>query len=139
VPVERVWLNGDHLGPIRRSEPAAVSMARAGLVEQFVAAGFRKLPRCSMPARAIIAHRVDGESPPCFARRRCTWQRVGGEAPVSVIGTEVPARVPTTTNELRVTTPEAACNDGASRVRGRRVRGHWPRALALVATASSTT
>ena len=45
VPVEHVWLGGDHLGPnVWRHESEAVAMSHAQeLIAQFVAAGFRKL------------------------------------------------------------------------------------------------
>ena len=144
VPVERVWLGGDHLGPNAwRNEPAAVSMARAQeLVEQFVAAGFRKLHLdCSMPCaddpsplpESTVASRA---AVLCAAAER-TWQRVGGEAPVYVIGTEVPAPggADDDLHELRVTTPEAARATIAAHRSAFADAGFadaWPRALALV-------
>jgi len=144
VPVERVWLGGDHLGPNAwRNEPAAVSMARAQeLVEQFVAAGFRKLHLdCSMPCAddpsPLPESKVASRAAVLCAAAERTWQRVGGEAPVYVIGTEVPAPggADDDLHELRVTTPEAARATIAahrSAFADAGVADAWPRALALV-------
>ena len=118
-------------------------MARAQeLVEQFVAAGFRKLHLdCSMPCaddpsplpESTVASRA---AVLCAAAER-TWQRVGGEAPVYVIGTEVPAPggADDDLHELRVTTPEAARATIAahrSAFADAGLADAWPRALALV-------
>src|ERR1700722_4114072 len=97
LPMDRVLLGGDHLGPNSwRAEPAAVAMERSEqLVADYVAAGFRKIHLdCSMSCAddpspltdAVVAAR---------AVRLCgiaeqTWRRAGGEAPVYVVGTEVP-------------------------------------------------
>jgi D-tagatose-1,6-bisphosphate aldolase subunit GatZ/KbaZ len=97
LPQERVLLGGDHLGPnCWQQLSAEQAMSRSErLIEDYVAAGFRKIHLdCSMacaddPAPlgdAIVAARV---SRLCQVAER-TWQRVGGEAPVYVVGTEVP-------------------------------------------------
>jgi len=98
LPTERILLGGDHLGPNAwRAEPAAAAMAHAErLIESYVAAGFRKVHLdCSMscaddPAAltdSIVAQRA---ARLCRAAERA-WKAAGGEAPVYVIGTEVPA------------------------------------------------
>ena len=113
---ERVWLGGDHLGPnVWQKEPSASAMAKADvLVDQYVSAGFRKIhldcsmacaddptpvPEATIAARAARLARI-AES---------AWKRAGGEAPVYVIGTEVP--VPGGAAEelaqLTVTSPES--------------------------------
>jgi D-tagatose-1,6-bisphosphate aldolase subunit GatZ/KbaZ len=97
LPMDRVLLGGDHLGPnCWRNDTAAVAMAKSGqLVADYVTAGFRKIHLdCSMscaddpPALSdeVIATRA---AQLCQASERA-WRAVGGEAPVYVIGTEVP-------------------------------------------------
>jgi D-tagatose-1,6-bisphosphate aldolase subunit GatZ/KbaZ len=97
VPAEQVLLGGDHLGPnCWQDLPAEAAMVKSEqLIADYVAAGFRKIHLdCSMscvgdptPLRdAVVAAR---------AVRLCviaeqTWRRVGGEAPLYVVGTEVP-------------------------------------------------
>jgi D-tagatose-1,6-bisphosphate aldolase subunit GatZ/KbaZ len=113
---ERVWLGGDHLGPnVWQKEPSHTAMAKADLlVDQYVSAGFRKIhldcsmacaddstpvPETTIAARAARLARV----------AEAAWGRAGGEAPVYVIGTEVP--IPGGAAEelaqLTVTSPEA--------------------------------
>lgn len=117
LPVDRVLLGGDHLGPNPwTSLPAEEAMARAEvLIEQYVAAGFRKIHAdCSMSC-------VDDPTPlpeDLIARRaarlikvaEATQRRVGGEPCVYVIGTEVPVPGGAAEDlpELEATTPEAA-------------------------------
>jgi D-tagatose-1,6-bisphosphate aldolase subunit GatZ/KbaZ len=97
VPQEQVLLGGDHLGPnCWQDLPAEAAMVKSEqLIADYVAAGFRKIHLdCSMSCAddptplndAVVAAR---------AARLCviaehTWRRVGGEAPVYVVGTEVP-------------------------------------------------
>ena len=97
VPQEQVLLGGDHLGPnCWQDLPAEAAMRKSErLIADYVAAGFRKIHLdCSMSCAddptplndAVVAAR---------AARLCviaehTWRRVGGEAPVYVVGTEVP-------------------------------------------------
>jgi D-tagatose-1,6-bisphosphate aldolase subunit GatZ/KbaZ len=117
IPAEQVLLGGDHLGPNcwqdLSAEAAMVKSER--LIADYVAAGFRKIHLdCSMSCAddptpltdAVVAQR---------AVRLCavaeqTWSRAGGEAPVYVVGTEVP--VPGGAKEsldgLTLTEPEAA-------------------------------
>ena len=117
LPIERVLLGGDHLGPNPwTSLSAEEAMAKADvLIEQYVAAGFRKIHAdCSMSC-------ADDPTPlpeDTIARRaarlikiaEATQARVGGEPCVYVIGTEVPVPGGAAEDlpELEVTTPEAA-------------------------------
>jgi D-tagatose-1,6-bisphosphate aldolase subunit GatZ/KbaZ len=143
-PIEHVLLGGDHLGPnCWQSEPAAQAMSKAEvLIEQYVLAGFRKIHLdCSMSCAGdpvplsdeIVAQRA---ARLCAVAERA-WKRAGGEAPVYVVGTEVP--VPGGAHEdlqtLSVTTPVAAAvtiaahraafaDEGLSHV--------WSRVIALV-------
>src|ERR1700693_302171 len=97
LPMERVLLGGDNLGPnCWRTGPAAEALARSEqLVSDYVAAGFRKIHLdCSMSCaddpgvltEAVIAARA---ARLCQASERA-WRASGGEPPVYVIGTEVP-------------------------------------------------
>jgi D-tagatose-1,6-bisphosphate aldolase subunit GatZ/KbaZ len=94
---EQVMLGGDHLGPNcwQQSGADAAMLNSEQLIGDYVAAGFRKIHLdCSMSCAddpsplsdALVAAR---------AARLCriaeqTWRRVGGDAPVYVVGTEVP-------------------------------------------------
>jgi D-tagatose-1,6-bisphosphate aldolase subunit GatZ/KbaZ len=116
LPTDRLLLGGDHLGPnCWRAEPAEVALERSErMVSDYVAAGFRKIHLdCSMSCAddpgvltdAIIAAR---------AARLCqasegVWDASGGEAPVYVIGTEVPTPGGAAEHleTLAVTTPAA--------------------------------
>jgi D-tagatose-1,6-bisphosphate aldolase subunit GatZ/KbaZ len=140
----RVLLGGDHLGPNAwQDQPAEAAMAKAEvLIDQYVTAGFRKIHLdCSMSCAgdpvplpdAVVAER---------AARLCTvaeraWRMAGGEAPVYVVGTEVP--VPGGAHEdleeLSVTTPGAA----ALTIKVHRLafaaaglEAAWPRVIGLV-------
>lgn len=113
----RIVLGGDHLGPNPwTSLDAAAAMDKAEvMVGEYVAAGFRKIHLdCSMacsgdpeplPEAEIVRRAVRL----CRAAE-AAWQQAGGEAPVYVIGTEVP--VPGGATEsiegLAVTTADAA-------------------------------
>ncbi|HCH01239.1 MAG TPA: D-tagatose-bisphosphate aldolase, class II, non-catalytic subunit [Vibrio sp.] len=115
---EQVLLGGDHLGPnCWQSLDAEDAMAKSEvLIDSYVAAGFRKIHLdCSMSCKGdpvpvtdeIVAER---------AAHLCkvaedAWQKVGGEKPVYIVGTEVP--VPggaqeNLENELELTKPEDA-------------------------------
>ena len=97
LPKERLLLGGDHLGPNAwRSETAAVAMQHSErLIHDYVAAGFRKIHLdCSMSCAddpTLLTDQVAAAR----AARLCrvaeeAWAGAGGEAPVYVIGTEVP-------------------------------------------------
>lgn len=144
LPMERVLLGGDHLGPnCWRNEPSVVALARSQqLVADYVSAGFRKIHLdCSMscaddPATlsdTIIAAR---------AARLCraaedAWRTAGGEPPVYVIGTEVPTPggAAEELETLAVTEPAAvtatlAAHRTAFHKEG--VESTWERVVALV-------
>ncbi|NVM77309.1 D-tagatose-1,6-bisphosphate aldolase subunit GatZ/KbaZ [Duganella sp. SG902] len=114
---DRILLGGDHLGPNAwQGQPAETAMVRSEvLIEQYVTDGFRKIHLdCSMSCAgdpvplpdAVVAERA---ARLCVVAERA-WQAAGGEAPVYVVGTEVP--VPGGAHEdleeLSVTTPGAA-------------------------------
>jgi len=113
----RIVLGGDHLGPNPWTAlDAEAAMAKAEvMVGAYVAAGFRKIHLdCSMacandPEPLPEAEIVKRAVRLCLASE-AAWQQAGGEAPVYVIGTEVP--VPGGATEaiegLAVTTPDAA-------------------------------
>lgn len=113
----QIALGGDHLGPnpwTALDAPAAMDKAEV-MVAAYIAAGFRKIHLdCSMacsgdpeplPEAEIVRRAVRL----CRAAE-AAWSQAGGEAPVYVIGTEVP--VPGGATEsiegLALTTPEAA-------------------------------
>ncbi len=144
LSVERVLLGGDHLGPnpwTGLNAEAAMQKAEV-LIEQYVAAGFRKIHAdCSMSC-------ADDPTPlpeEVIARRAArlikvaedTQARVGGEPCVYVIGTEVPVPGGAAEDlpELEVTTPEAA----RATLQAHRdifdaegVGQAWPRVIAIV-------
>ncbi len=114
-PAEKLILGGDHLGPNPwRREPAERALHLAeGMVAEYVNAGFSKIHLdASMPlgddstplSDKVIAHRAVRL---CHAAEAA---RTGGEAPVYVIGTEVPVPGGAThpLNGVEVTSAEAA-------------------------------
>ncbi len=143
-PRERILLGGDHLGPnCWQGEPAASAMAKSEvLIDQYVTAGFRKIHLdCSMSCAGdpvplpdeVVAERAARLA--VVAER--AWQRAGGEAPVYIVGTEVP--VPGGAHEelaeLAVTTPEAAALTIAAHRAAFGAAGleaAWPRVIGLV-------
>jgi D-tagatose-1,6-bisphosphate aldolase subunit GatZ/KbaZ len=144
LPMERVLLGGDHLGPNSwRAEVAAGALEHAAtLVAAYVAAGFRKIHLdCSMrcaddPAvltDAVIATRA---AQLCEASE-LAWRKSGGHAPIYVIGTEVPTPggAAEELHTLAVTTPAAvsatlAAHRSAFLEHG--LEDAWPRVAALV-------
>jgi D-tagatose-1,6-bisphosphate aldolase subunit GatZ/KbaZ len=141
---ERILLGGDHLGPNAwQGQPAAEAMNKAEvLIDQYVAAGFRKIHLdCSMSCAgdpvplpdAVVAERA---ARLCVVAERA-WRAAGGEAPVYVVGTEVP--VPGGAHEdleeLSVTTPAAAAQTIAVHRQAFAAAGLeavWPRVVGLV-------
>ncbi len=97
TPPSQVLLGGDHLGPnCWQDLPAESAMAKSEqLIADYVAAGFRKIHLdCSMSCAGDPTPLCD-TAVAARAVRLCavaerTWERVGGEAPVYVVGTEVP-------------------------------------------------
>ena len=116
-PREKIVLGGDHLGPHPWQElPAEQAMSRAEeLVAGYVRAGFRKIHLdCSMACAGDAAPLDDAtiarrSARLCGAAERA-WRDSGGEAPVYVIGTEVPVPGGAThaLTELTVTSAAAA-------------------------------
>jgi D-tagatose-1,6-bisphosphate aldolase subunit GatZ/KbaZ len=141
---DRVLLGGDHLGPNAwQDQPADAAMAKAEvLIDQYVTAGFRKIHLdCSMSCAGDPVPLPDGVVADRAARlcavAERAWHAVGGEAPVYVVGTEVP--VPGGAHEdleeLSVTTPGAA----ALTIKVHRLafaaaglEAAWPRVIGLV-------
>lgn len=144
LPREQVWLGGDHLGPnCWQDQLAEEAMARSRvLIESYVEAGFRKIHLdCSMSC-ADDPFPLGEEASAERAAQLCavaeaTWQRVGGEPPVYVIGTEVPVPggAQETLHDLHVTTPDAASSTIIAHRKTFRKHGlnaAWPRVIALV-------
>ena len=144
LPMERVLLGGDHLGPnCWRTEPSEAAMQRSEqLVAAYVAAGFRKIHLdCSMSCADDPAALSDAAIA-LRAARLCrasenAWHASGGEPPLYVIGTEVPTPggAAEELETLAVTTPSAvtatlAAHRGAFLKLG--VDPAWERVIALV-------
>lgn len=141
---ERVVLGGDHLGPNRwQRRPADQAMAHADdLIAAYVEAGYTKIHLdCSMSCADDPASLTDevvaGRSARLMRIAEDTAARAGLEAPVYVIGTEVP--VPGGAHEtLNGLTPTPA--DHARRTldahraafAARDLDHVWPRVIALV-------
>ena len=144
VPGGQVLLGGDHLGPnCWQDLPAEAAMVKSEqLIADYVAAGFRKIHLdCSMSCAgdptpltdAVVAQR---------AARLCavaekTWSRVGGEAPVYVVGTEVPVPggAKESLTELALTEPPAVSATIDAHWEAFQSAGlhHvWPRVIGLV-------
>jgi D-tagatose-1,6-bisphosphate aldolase subunit GatZ/KbaZ len=139
-----VVLGGDHLGPnCWRSDPAEVAMQRSErLIADYVAAGFHKIHLdCSMSCAGdppVLTDAIVAERAARLARvAEATARSSGVEAPVYVIGTEVP--VPGGAAEaletLAVTTPDAVtvtleAHRAAFRSAG--LNAAWERVIALV-------
>jgi len=144
MPPSQVMLGGDHLGPnCWQGLPAEAAMAKSEqLIEDYVAAGFRKIHLdCSMSCAGDPAPLCDAEVA-ARAVRLCavaerTWERVGGEAPVYVVGTEVP--VPGGAHEelgeLQLTDAAAAAATIEAHRQAFQAAGlqqAWPRVIGLV-------
>lgn len=142
-PRERLVLGGDHLGPNRwQSEPPETALPKADdLVAHYAAAGYSKLHiDCSMRLAGDPAPLPDATVAERAARLIAVAEShrpEDGEAPVYVIGTEVP--VPGGAHEtlgaLRPTSPEAASETlGAHReaLASAGLTAVWERVVALV-------
>ncbi|RZZ89203.1 D-tagatose-bisphosphate aldolase, class II, non-catalytic subunit [Pseudoxanthomonas winnipegensis] len=113
----RIALGGDHLGPnpwTTLEASAAMDKAEV-MVAAYVAAGFRKIHldcsmACAGDAEPLPEAQIVQRAVRLARAAEAAWQQAGGEAPVYVIGTEVP--IPGGATEaiegLAVTTPEAA-------------------------------
>ncbi len=144
VPQEQVLLGGDHLGPnCWQDLGAEAAMVKSEqLIADYVEAGFRKIHLdCSMSCAddpipltdAVVAARAVRL---CAVAER-TWRRVGGEAPVYVVGTEVPVPggAQEALEELALTEPKAASatidtHRDAFQAAG--LQQVWPRVIGLV-------
>lgn len=144
LPLERLALGGDHLGPnVWRDQPAEAAMAEAeAMVALYVEAGFRKIHLdCSMGCADDAAPLSDSVVAARAARlckaAETAWARVGGEPPVYVVGTEVPVPggAQEQLNELAVTTPAAAAatlDTHAEIFAAHGLAEVWPRVIAAV-------
>jgi len=144
MPHERIVLGGDHLGPhCWRMELATEALAQAEqMISEYCRTGFRKIHLdCSMPCRddprplpdEIIAERTAALCAGAEAAARSS----GGELPLYVIGSEVPAPggAQTDLHDLEVTRPEAASRTlDAHRIAFARrgLEAAWQRVIGLV-------
>lgn len=94
---ERILLGGDHLGPdCWQSQPAQAALERATtLVREYVSAGFRKIHldcsvSCGDDPRVLADDVIAQRNAALCAEAEDAWRRVGGDAPVYVIGSRVP-------------------------------------------------
>ncbi|RPE46996.1 tagatose-bisphosphate aldolase noncatalytic subunit [Streptomyces sp. Ag109_O5-1] len=143
LPLDRVVLGGDHLGPNRwRSLPSAEAMGEADrLVAAYVRAGFTKIHLdCSFSCADDVAPLTDGLVAERTARLVRMAESAAGDSAGTlryVIGTEVPVpgRAHETLEGMSATSPQAARltlehNRRAFERHG--VAGTWPRVMALV-------
>jgi len=141
---EQVLLGGDHLGPNAwQDESAAAAMAKSDvLIDEYVTAGFRKIHLdCSMACADDPSVLADAEVAARAARLAAiaerAWQRGGGEAPVYIVGTEVPVPggAKEELDELQVTHPEAMATTVEAHRRAFAEQGlddAWQRVIGLV-------
>ena len=144
LPPERIALGGDHLGPNawQKLEAEAALAKAAVLVREYVSAGFRKIHLdCSMAcggdAKNLGDELIAERTAALCVEAEAVWRDGGGEAPVYIIGSEVP--VPggahETLTELAVTTPAAARDTIEAHRRAFSRRGldaAWQRVIGLV-------
>ena len=140
----QVLLGGDHLGPNAwQDEPAASAMAKSDvLIDEYVAAGFRKIHLdCSMSCADDPAVLADTEVAARAARLAAiaerAWKRNGGEAPVYIVGTEVPVPggAKEELDELQVTRPDAMAATVEAHRRAFAAQGlddAWQRVIGIV-------
>ncbi|MDA0147923.1 D-tagatose-bisphosphate aldolase, class II, non-catalytic subunit [Vibrio sp. LaRot3] len=145
-PTERIVLGGDHLGPnCWQNLPAKQAMEySATMIHDYVTAGFNKIHLdCSMScaddetplSEAVMAERA---AQLCLVAEDA-WQQSGGEAPLYVIGTEVPtpggALESLEEEGLELTKPEEALAtlDAHHQAFSDHGLGYvWPRVIGLV-------
>jgi D-tagatose-1,6-bisphosphate aldolase subunit GatZ/KbaZ len=144
LPLASLQLGGDHLGPnCWRNEPSISAMAKAAtMVAAYVHAGFRKIHldcsmSCADDATPLAEEEIAQRAAHLCSVAEEAHRQSGGEAPVYVIGTEVP--VPGGALEslhgLAVTTPAAAQQTIAAHESAFRKQGcaeAWQRVIALV-------
>jgi len=117
LPKEKIILGGDHLGPnCWQKNTAEEAMQKSEiLIADYVKAGFKKIHLdCSMSCADDPIPLTDDVVADRAAKlcqiAESAWKETGGEAPVYIIGTEVPVPGGATEEleELAVTSPEAA-------------------------------
>ncbi|MEO9510462.1 MAG: class II D-tagatose-bisphosphate aldolase, non-catalytic subunit, partial [Nonlabens ulvanivorans] len=144
LPRDKIILGGDHLGPnCWQGLTSEVAMKKSEiLIDEYVRAGFKKIHLdCSMSCSDdpiplsdnIVAERA---AKLCQVAEKA-WKEIGGEAPVYIIGTEVPVPGGATEelDELEVTSPEAAKQTISTHQKIFAEHGLndvWPRIVALV-------
>jgi len=144
LPHDRVVLGGDHLGPnCWQHLPSSTALQKAEvMVAEYVAAGFRKIHLdCSMSCAGDPSPLPDSVVA-ARAARLCriaedAWIRAGGEAPVYIIGTEVPKPGGAAENleTLEVTDPEAVSvtlEAHRTAFAAEALESVWPRVVGLV-------
>ncbi len=141
---ERVLLGGDHLGPnCWQSQPAQSALGRAAtMVHEYVTAGFRKIHldcsmSCSDDPRVLPDDVIAERTATLCAEAEDAWRRAGGDAPVYVIGSEVPTPggAQETLQTLAVTEPQnARATIGAHHTAflAHGLEGAWERVIGLV-------
>lgn len=145
LPVDRIVLGGDHLGPVCwADEEADAAMAKAReLVGAYVEAGFQKLHLdTSMPCaddstplgEEIVAMRA---AELCEVAEETAMEHNAGVRPVYVVGTEVPTPggASESIDQLQVTSPGNAARTAAIHRMAfcaRGCSGAWPRVIGLV-------
>jgi D-tagatose-1,6-bisphosphate aldolase subunit GatZ/KbaZ len=144
LPPERVMLGGDHLGPNcwQHLDAEAALLRSERLIADYVTAGFRKIHLdCSMSCAGDPVQLTDA-TVAARAARLCaiaehTWRQVGGEAPLYIVGTEVP--VPGGAHEAlsELTPTDAAAVKKTIDAHGRAFRDlklsdAWTRVIGLV-------
>lgn len=143
-PTQQIWLGGDHLGPNvwqEHSAEQAMTFSET-LIYDYVKAGFRKIHLdCSMPCADDVAPLTD-EIVAQRAARLCavaerSWRENGGEAPVYVIGTEVPTPggIKSALTQVQITSAKAAAttlNIHQNAWHNAGLIDVWPRVIALV-------
>jgi D-tagatose-1,6-bisphosphate aldolase subunit GatZ/KbaZ len=141
---ERVLLGGDHLGPSAwQSLPAQEALQRASvMVSEYVRAGYRKIHLdCSMACAGdppvLTDETVAERTAALCAHAEEAWRHSGGEAPVYIVGTEVPVPggAQEELRELAVTEPRAALATLAahrSAFMREGLHGAWERVIGLV-------
>ena len=144
LPRERILLGGDHLGPNAwQTQPAEQALQRAAvMIADYVHAGFRKIHLdCSMPCAddrlpltdALIAER----NARLCASAEDAWRASAGEAPLYIVGSEVPTPggARETLQELQVTRPAAALatlQEHRSAFARHGLQSAWERVVGLV-------
>lgn len=144
LPRDKIILGGDHLGPnCWQNLTSEVAMQKSVvLIDEYVKAGFKKIHLdCSMSCSDdpvplnddIVAARA---ATLCQVAEKA-WAETGGEAPVYIIGTEVPIPGGATEelDELEVTSPEAALQTITTHQKifsSYGLEDVWPRIVALV-------